>query len=77
MYFFITVALAALSLLVGAAPAQKPRHNTLSVSLSKRSTHRDANGAVAVGNLQAGTHHSTAFVLPFFYGEGWLFNKSV
>lgn len=64
MYFFITVALAVLPLLVGAVPTQKSRHNTLSVPLSKRSTHRDADGVVSVRNLQAGINHATAFVLP-------------
>lgn len=64
MYFFITVALAVLPSLVGAVPTQKSRHDTLSVPLSKRSTHRDANGVVSVRNLQAGINHATAFVLP-------------
>ncbi|KAF8473673.1 acid protease [Russula ochroleuca] len=62
MYFSIAriaVTLAALPFLVGAVPVQKSKRNTLSVPLSKRFTHRDADGVVSVPNLLAGVHHTT------------------
>jgi hypothetical protein len=72
MYFSIAriaVTLAALPFLVGAVPVQKSKRNTLSVPLSKRFTHRDADGVVSVPNLLAGVHHTTVFVLLIFFAE--------
>jgi len=67
MYFSTTVALAALPFLVGAVPTQNSARNVLSIPLSKRSTHSNADGVVDVQDLQASVHHTIAFVLLFSF----------
>jgi hypothetical protein len=62
MYFSSAFVLAALRFLVGAVPAQKSARNVLSIPLSKRSAPLNADGVVDVQGLQAGIHHTTAFV---------------
>jgi hypothetical protein len=62
MYISSVFVLAALPFLVGAVPAQKSARNVLSIPLSKRSTPPNADGVVDVQDLEAGIHHTIAFV---------------
>jgi hypothetical protein len=68
MYFSITVAFAALPFLVGAVPVDLGHtRSVISIPLSQRSTHFNADGLIDVEKMQANVHQVAAFVFPVLF----------
>ena len=64
MYFFSTIAFAALPFLVGAVSAQSSSRDVISIPISKRSK---VHKAVTAESLEANIRQTTSFVLPVIF----------